>query len=131
MVVSFSARREERLERGECRLRIAAADADTEAVARHGAQLGGVDVAGQQHDARRLEEIAAEPARVTLEVAREADAAALRVLERELLAPAGEERVEVREVALDDRAVAGADRSAVAQRDRGQELARPGVADRR
>jgi hypothetical protein len=43
----------------------------------------------------------------------------------------GEERREDRQVGLDDPAVAGADGLAVAQGDRGEVLARAGVADRR
>src|SRR4051794_31089346 len=109
-----SARPQEGVQGRQRRLGVTAAHADAEAVLGHRGQLGAVEVGRQQDDARVLHQRAAELARVAAEVAREADAPAVRALPREAVLPAGEEGVEDREIGLDEAAVAGTDRVPVA-----------------
>jgi hypothetical protein len=123
---------QELVERGQRCARVVAAHADAEAVPRDLGQLGGVDVGREREHAGGLHEPAAEAARrLAGQQAREADAAALRGLPLEVLGPAGEELGEDGQVGGDDRPVAGADPLPVLEGDRGQVLARTGVADRR
>ena len=122
---------QEVVERVEPVGRISASDADAEAVGWDFGELGVVDVGGEQQHAGGLDKAPVEAAGgLAGEQAREADAAALWVLPGEVLRPGGEERVEDGQVGRDDVAVALADALGGSEGDRGEVLARDGVADR-